>query len=149
MNEEVAPATPGWYPSPEATEGRREVGYWNGTAWTGEKRRATSNGRGPRDMPGRVAVFLLCAGFVCTIGVSVLFSVLTVPNGVAIGATLVILAATPVALILSIMGLARAHQHRYTAPMSLVGLILSVLATVFLALPIALFVTGVWVVPHI
>lgn len=153
MSEEVAPVTAGWYPLPQATGTRPQVGYWDGTAWTDAKQRAGMGGNGPRDLPGRIAIILLIAGFVATILVPFVFALIsgvaTLPAIVGTVTTLIILAATPVALIVSITGLVRGHQLKFKAPASLVALILSILGTVCLALPIALFVTGVWVLPHI
>jgi hypothetical protein len=153
VSKDVARAAAGWYPLPQAGGSRRQVGYWDGTEWTGAERRAGLDGSQPRDLAGRVAVILLGAGFVGTILLPVVFSVIgelsTIPAIVGTVATLIVLSATPVALIVSVAGLVRAQQLKFKSPASLIALILSILGTVFLALPIALFVTGVWVLPHI
>lgn len=153
MSQDATPAAAGWYPLPQEAGSRRQVGYWDGTEWTDAKRRAGLNGSQPRDLAGRIALILLCAGFVATILVPFAFALIsgvaTLPAIVGTVTTLIILAATPVALIVSITGLVRGHQLKFKAPASLVALILSILGTVCLALPIALFVTGVWVLPHI
>lgn len=152
MSEDVAPAAAGWYPQPEADARHVQVRYWDGTAWVGNPRRAGLGGRQPRDMLGRIALILLCVGFVGTILVAVVQSLLlgftNVPQIVFTVAILVDLALTPAALVISIAGLVRAHDGKFKADASLVVLILAVVGTVMLALPIALFVTGVWVLPH-
>jgi hypothetical protein len=98
-------------------------------------------------------LILLCAGFVGTIAVPLFFnpvaSLLNFPSNALTIAMLVDLAATPLAVIASIVGLVRGHEARFQTPLSLVSLILSALGTVILVLPLALFVTGVWVLPHI
>jgi hypothetical protein len=153
VSEGIAPAAAGWYPLPEAAPGGSQVGYWDGAAWTGAQRRAGGDGSKPRDLPGRVALGLLCAGFVATIAFPFVDDLIvnwwTVPSIALTVAILVVLAATPIALITSIAGLVRGHQLKFQTPLSLASLILSFLGTVVLALPIALFVTGVWVLPHI
>ena len=153
VSEDQAPTAPGWYPLPNTTERHPQVGYWDGSTWTGAQRRASRDGTRPKDSAGQIALILLAAGFVGTIAIpfvgTLLATAVTVSAPVAQGVTLIILAATPVALILSIVGLVRGHEAKVQAPASLVALILSTIGTVFLALPIALFVTGVWILPHI
>ncbi len=151
MSEDVSPVRAGWYPAPEGTGSVEQVRYWDGDAWTGEPRRADSNGNGPRDAAGILAISLLAAGFVLTIALPVLSSVFAgisagFPVSVFSGALLVILALSPAAIVVSIVGLVRGHEQKFHTPLSLVTLILAVLGTVILALPIALFTTGVWAI---
>jgi multisubunit Na+/H+ antiporter MnhF subunit len=152
VSEDVAPAAAGWYPQPEAGARHAQVRYWDGTAWVGNARRTGLGGRLPRDMLGRIALILMCVGFAGTIVVPVVQSLLYgfahVPQIVFTVAILVDLALTPAAVILSIAGLVRAHDGKFKADVSLVVIILAIVGTVILALPIALFVTGVWVLPH-
>jgi hypothetical protein len=146
MSEDRAPAAAGWYPVTQATDGGQEVGYWNGTAWTGARRRAGVGGSQPRDVLGRTALILLAAGFFGTIAAPFAFS--TVDASLSTFGILVILALTPIALVASVIGLMRGHEQKFQAPLSLTALILSVLGTVILVVPIFLFVVGVWVLPH-
>jgi hypothetical protein len=145
MSENRAPATAGWYPVTNTADRDREVGYWDGTAWTGAHLRAGAGGQ-PRDVLGRTALILLGAGFLCTIAAP--FVLFSLDASLGMFAILAILALTPFALILSVIGLMRGHDQKFQAPLSLTSLILSVLGTVILVLPIFLFVTGVWVLPH-
>ena len=131
---------------PNTSEQNPQVGYWDGTSWTGVQRRPGRDGTRPRDSAGQVALILLGAGFLATIALPFIGSAL---GPAATGITLVVLAATPIALILSIVGLVRGHEAKVQTPTSLSALILASIGTVFLALPIALFVTGVWILPHI
>jgi hypothetical protein len=148
VSEDVAPARAGWYPLQEAAQGRPQVAYWDGAAWTGAQQRASRHGSLPRDTPGRAALILLCAGFVGTIAVPLAVSLVmawpNVTSSVFTTAMIVDLAATPAALIVSIAGLVRGHELKFKTPLSLFSLVLSALGTVLFVLPIALFVTGVW-----
>ena len=152
MSETPTTAHPGWYAVPDDAEGHPLVGYWDGNVWTGDQRRASANRRSPRDIPGRVALILLLAGFVGTILIPLALSALTaqinIPYLVEIG-TLIDLAATPAAAVFGIIGLVRGQEGKYQAPLSLAILIIAVIGTVILVLPISLYVTGVWAVPHI
>jgi hypothetical protein len=144
MSEDVGPAPAGWYPLPQTDLRGREVRYWNGTEWIGQLRPATRDWTRPRDFFGTLALILLVAGFVGTILVPVFESALTLTTVEFTTSLLIVLAVTPIALIVSIAGLVRAHQYEFQAPLSLVSLILSALGSVLLVLPIALFATGVW-----
>jgi Protein of unknown function (DUF2510) len=152
VSEDHAPARAGWYPVPQEV-GRPRLRYWDGAAWTGPERRGSSGGRHPRDGLGIVALILLVAGFLGTIAALIAFSyastVVSYPGTVFTSVMLVVLAATPAALVVSIVGLVRGHGMKFVAPVSLASLIIATLGTVLLALPIALYVTGVWILPHI
>jgi hypothetical protein len=154
VSEEVTPAQAGWYPLPRTAQEPLQVGYWDGAAWTGAKRRGSTGGRAPRDTFGIVALILLGVGFFGTILVGLGSSALSsvdpnLPSTVFTASILLVLAASPAALVVSIVGLAHGHALKFLAPVSLASMILAVLGTVILALPIALFVTGVWILPHI
>jgi hypothetical protein len=137
VSENIAPTSAGWYPLPQADRGGRKVGYWDGAAWSGAQRRANRGGSRPQDTPGIVALILLCAGFVGPILV-VAFAV----SGLLFGfyelevAMLVVLSATPLALIASIAGVVRGHQLKFKTPLSLTSLILSIVGTVVIVLAI-------------
>ena len=152
MSEDVNPAQAGWYLVPRASAGPKQVGYWDGAAWTGAPRRASGDGRQPRDTFGTAALILLGAGFVGTILVPVGYSLATLqlnlPEMLFTVAMIIVLAASPAALAVSILGLVRGRRLKFLTPLSLSSLILATLGTVLLALPIALFVTGVWILPH-
>ena len=153
MSDTPAPARPGWYAVPDDAQGRPLVGYWDGDVWTGDQRRSNNRRTSPRDIPGRIALILLLAGFVGTIAIPLALSQLTASLYLAVNVTeigtLIDLAATPAAAVFGIIGLVRAHEGKYQAPVSLIVLVLAVIGTIILVLPIALFVTGVWVLPHI
>ena len=100
----------------------------------------------PPDVLGRTALLLLVGGFFATIAAP--FVLFSLPSAMGTFAILAILALTPIALVLSVLGLMRAHEQNFQAPLSLTALVLSALGTVLLVLPILLFVTGVWVLPH-
>ena len=150
MSKDLAPASAGWYPLPEAAESDRQVGYWDGAAWTGAQQRARRDGSQPRDIPGTVAVILLSVGFLGTIaipvGASLLESWANISTSGLTFAMLFDLGATPAALIASIVGLVRGHELKFKTPVSLVTLVLSILGTVILVLPLALLLTGVWAI---
>jgi len=152
VSEDQTPTAAGWYPLPNTPDGKRLVGYWDGSGWTAQ-RRPGRDGTRPKDSAGQVALILLAAGFIATIALPFIFtalgSLLNLAGLAEQAITLVVLAATPVALILSIVGLVRGHEAKVHTPASLIALIFSIIGTVFLALPIALFVTGVWILPHI
>jgi hypothetical protein len=145
---ESRPAPAGWYPLPGAAPGTRQVRFWDGTEWLGSPRAAGLDGNSPRDTLGRVALILLGTGFFATIGVPLLDGLVvsaTSYSGASLGGImLVILALTPLAVVVSITGLVRAHDSAFKAPLSLASLIISALGTVLVVLPIALFATGVW-----
>ena len=107
-----------------------------------------AGGARPRDTAGALALVLLLAGFLGTIVVPLVLSALRAPTSLVTFAMLVDLALTPIALVLSIGGLVRGSTENFKTPLSLSVLILSALGTLVLVLPIGLFVTGVWVLPH-
>jgi hypothetical protein len=100
----------------------------------------------PRDIPGRVALVLLITGVLSIVAaysgiggwlgpeLQMLFPVLAI----------VLLVATPLALIVSIGGLVRAHARDYKAPLSLITLLVSLAGTVLIGTPLIFLATGVW-----
>ena len=149
MSEDRGPVAPGWYPVTGTAHSVPHVGYWDGAAWTGVQRPAGIGGGRPRDEVGTLALVLLVLGFFGTIAAPFAFAAISLPNGVLQFVMLVILALTPIALVTSILGLVRGFQQKFKTPTSLAVLIVSALGTIFLVLPIGLFVTGVWVLPHL
>jgi hypothetical protein len=145
---ESAPAVAGWYSLPQAAPGAKQVGYWDGAGWTGAQRRASRAGTQPRDSLGWTAMILLCAGFLGTIAVPVIYSSIAAwanyPSSILTVAMFLDFAATPVALVVSIAGLRRAHEQKFKAGLSLITLALSIAGTVLLVLPLSLLITGVW-----
>jgi hypothetical protein len=146
VSKEVGPAAAGWYPV--ASHDGPLIDYWDGTAWTGVPQPPGAGGTQPKDSAGVLALVLLVAGFLGTIGVPMLLSALRVPTSLLTSAMLADLALTPIALVLSIGGLVRGFTQKFKTPMSLAVVIVSALGTIFLAVPIGLFVAGVWVLPH-
>ncbi len=149
MTEDPGSAAPGWYPITGAADGApREVGFWDGKAWTGAKQPAGIGGVRPQDEMGRLALILLIVGIAGTVGIPAAFSALRLPEAALTFAMLVDLALTPIALVLSVLGLVRGFQQKFQTPLSLAVLIVSTLGTFFIVLPMGLFITGVWVLPH-
>jgi Protein of unknown function (DUF2510) len=139
---EDLPTAAGWYPLPKTTEGSpQQVGYWDGAAWTVAQRRANRGGKQPQDILGGVAVILLFAGLV---GI-VVFEV----SPATLLAALFAFALLPLAVAASIAGLVRGQTLKFKTPTSLTSLIFSAIVTFLIVLPMALVVTGVWVLPRI